>query len=239
MIVDIFHSAMPCHAWQESLCSTGSLPEFIPAIVRAEMWAYPRAMSARSEPVTLAEAFAQVPRHRFLPADQRGWSGSNVPLEIGCGQTNSQPSTVADMLALLGVEPGETVLDLGYGSGWTTALLGALVGPGGRVIGVERHRELLDRSISAVAGLGIDCLEFAEATPGVLGRPERAPFDRILVSAGADELPDSLVAQLSVGGVMVIPVAEVMLRVERTGAAAGAVTITRHGRYRFVPLITE
>lgn len=190
-------------------------------------------------PVTLAEAFARVPRRRFLPADQQGWAESNVPLEIGCSQTNSQPSTVADMLSLLDVEPGQTVLDLGSGSGWTTALLGVLVGDRGRVIGVERHRELLDGAIAACDGLGIEAIEFAEAVAGTLGMPKRAPFDRILVSAEAKTLPGSLVEQLAVGGVMVIPVSGDMLRVERTGEARDDVTVTRHGRYRFVPLIED
>lgn len=197
------------------------------------------AASDSSGSVTIAEAFARVPRERFLPASHRDWAQSNVPLEIGCGQTNSQPSTVADMLSLLGASPGDSVLDLGSGSGWTTALLGVLVGPSGRVIGVERHRELLDRSIAACAGLEIESIEFAEAVPGILGLPERAPFDRILVSAAAEELPSRLVDQLAPGGVMVIPVAEEMLRVERTGESPEAVAVTRHGRYRFVPLIVE
>ncbi|RAE57367.1 protein-L-isoaspartate carboxylmethyltransferase [Burkholderia multivorans] len=143
------------------------------------------------------------------------------------------------MLSLLGVEPGHSVLDLGSGSGWTTALLGVLVGGCGRVIGVERHRELLDSAIIACDGLGIESIEFAEAVAGTLGLPERAPFDRILVSAEAAELPSSLVEQLRVGGVMVIPVSGEMLRVERTGEAAEDVSITHHGRYRFVPLIEE
>ncbi|MEW1989581.1 methyltransferase domain-containing protein [Brevibacterium casei] len=196
-------------------------------------------MSAQDDPVTLAEAFARVPRRRFLPADQQGWAESNVPLEIGCSQTNSQPSTVADMLSLLDVEPGQTVLDLGSGSGWTTALLGVLVGGRGRVIGVERHRELLDGAIAACDGLGFEAIEFAEAAAGTLGLPERAPFDRILVSAEAKTLPGSLVEQLVVGGVMVIPVSGDMLRVERTGETPEDATVTRHGRYRFVPLIEE
>lgn len=196
-------------------------------------------MSESDESVSLAEAFARVPRRRFLPDDQQGWAESNIPLEIGCNQTNSQPSTVADMLMLLDVSPGQRVLDLGSGSGWTTALLGVLVGETGSVVGVERLRELLDGAIAACDGLGIEPIEFAEAVPGVLGLPERAPFDRILVSAGAANLPVSLVAQLAVGGVMVIPVAGEMLRVERTGTAGDAVSITRHGRYRFVPLIVD
>lgn len=210
-------------------------------------------MSVERHP-TVSEAFTAVPRARFLPENERGRAGSNVPLGIGHGQTNSQPSTVADMLTLLDPQPGDQILDLGSGSGWTTALLAVLVGDHGRVVGVERHGELLDRARAAVEGFDTDTevdpgsgaaenphapIEFIESTPGVLGAPDRGPFDRILVSAGADHLPDELVAQLSIGGVMVIPVDGEMLRVERAGSSVEHVNISRHGLYRFVPLIVE
>ncbi|SDS91182.1 protein-L-isoaspartate(D-aspartate) O-methyltransferase [Brevibacterium sandarakinum] len=200
--------------------------------------------------VSPAEAFALVPREQFLPADERRNASSNVPLQIGDGQTNSQPSTVSDMLGLLDPQPGDRVLDLGSGSGWTTALLGVLVGSRGHVTGVERYRRLIEQARTSLrqAGLGdvgignsgdSGDVEFIVATPGVLGLPEAAPFDRILVSAGAQTLPRELVAQLRTGGVMVIPVDGEMLRVERTGAEDGDVAVTRHGRYRFVPLIRD
>ncbi|MDN6746767.1 MAG: methyltransferase domain-containing protein [Brevibacterium sp.] len=194
--------------------------------------------------VSLAEAFALVPREQFLPADERRNASSNVPLQIGDGQTNSQPSTVSDMLGLLDPLPGDRVLDLGSGSGWTTALLGVLVGPRGHVTGVERHRRLIEQARMSLRQADLDdvdtCdVEFIAATPGVLGLPEAAPFDRILVSAGAGALPSELVAQLRIGGAMVIPVDGEMLRVERTGSADDDVTVTRHGRYRFVPLIRD
>ncbi|MGC2975974.1 protein-L-isoaspartate O-methyltransferase family protein [Brevibacterium sp. FAM 25378] len=205
--------------------------------------------------VTLDRAFARVHRELFLPEGQRAWAVADVPLEIGCGQTNSQPSTVADMLELLAPECGDSVLDLGSGSGWTAALLAVIVGRDGRVTGVERHPELLAREQESVAKSiteaapesGADAesgespapIEFVEARAGVLGAPDRGPFDRILVSAGADHLPEELVDQLVIGGVMVIPVGGVMLRVVRTGEEPGDVEVTRHGRYRFVPLIVE
>lgn len=202
----------------------------------------------------IAEAFAQVPREPYLPAAERRSAGDNAPLPIGHGQTNSQPSTVADMLRLLDPQPADTVLDLGSGSGWTSALLAVLVGRRGRVFGVERHRTLIARAREAVgesfaeAGLGSGTdaealspapIEFVQARPGVLGAPERGPFDRILVSAGAESLPAELVEQLAVGATMVIPVAGEMLKVVRDGNGADDVTITRHGWYRFVPLVSE
>lgn len=195
----------------------------------------------------IAEAFARVPREPFLPVTERQNASDNVPLPIGHGQTNSQPSTVADMLRLLDPQPGETVLDLGSGSGWSSMLLAVLAGPAGRVLGVERHPELVDSSQAAIDAVTADSADreaLAEvaihaAVPGALGLPAEAPFDRILVSAGAESLPAELVDQLALGATMVIPVAGEMLRVVRDGPGADELAITRHGWYRFVPLISE
>lgn len=180
-------------------------------------------------------AFRAVPRAPFLPADQRHLAGQDAPLPIGHGQTSSQPFTVAAMLRLLDVRPGSIVLDLGSGSGWTTALLAHLVGPGGRVIGVERQEALIEPSRRALAATEHDAeTEIRLARPGVLGAPQDAPFDHILVSAEAREMPSALLEQLADGGVMVIPVGSTMRRVERRG---NALRDTEHGAFRFVPLV--
>lgn len=194
-------------------------------------------MTSTSDGVSIAEAFAQVPRKRFVPESERIRADSNVPLPIGHGQTNSQPSTVSDMLELLAPRPGDRVLDLGSGSGWTTALLGVLVGEEGHVFGVERHAQLIDEARAALDVFDFDNVEILAATTGVLGLRALAPFNRILVSAGADHLPAQLVAQLSIGGVMVIPVQGQMLKVTRIGPEEDAVTVSAHGLYQFVPLV--
>ncbi|TSI15982.1 protein-L-isoaspartate O-methyltransferase [Brevibacterium aurantiacum] len=201
-------------------------------------------MEPKHPQVSVTEAFSQVPRELFLPREERGSASSNVPLPIGHGQTNSQPSTVADMLELLDPQLGDRVLDVGSGSGWTTALLGVLVGPNGHVTGVERHEKLIERaqkslSLARADNGDVDRVEIRTATAGVLGLPDEAPFDRILVSAGAEMLPRELVDQLAQGGVMVIPVQGEMLKVQRSNAEVDGVTITRHGRYRFVPLVRD
>lgn len=177
-------------------------------------------------------------RQDFLPKDQRKFAGYNRPLPIGFGQTNSQPSTVADMLWLLDVHPGHRVLDVGAGSGWTTAILGDLVTETGSVLGLEIIPELAESARAALQKQHLGWCRIATATHGRLGAPAQAPFDRILVSAEATGLPHELVEQLTDDGIMVITVAGYMLRVRRRGEDPRDAEITQHGPYRFVELIT-
>jgi protein-L-isoaspartate(D-aspartate) O-methyltransferase len=181
----------------------------------------------------VAEAFAAMPRERFLPKGERRSAAYDGPLPIGHGQTNSQPSTVAAMLRLLDVKPGHNVLDVGCGSGWTTALLAHLTGPTGRVLGVELEPDLVEFGTANLDRADVSWASIHEAIPGVLGLPGAAPYHRILVSAMARTLPDELVSQLHTGGVMVVPVDGTMLRVSCSMRGVG---VTRHGSYRFVPL---
>ena len=180
---------------------------------------------------TVQAAFDATPRRDYLPRAVRRRAAYDGPLQIAAGQTNSQPRTVADMLRLLDVRPGQRVLDVGSGSGWTTALLAHLVGPTGSVLGVELEPQLVSFGAETLAGAARPWASIRLATAGVLGDPGGAPYDRILVSAEPDQLPQELVAQLADDGVLVIPVAGTMLRVTNPGAV-----VTRHGRYRFVPL---
>ncbi|WP_299441917.1 protein-L-isoaspartate O-methyltransferase [uncultured Phycicoccus sp.] len=190
----------------------------------------------------LDAAFAAQPRERFLPEAMRAKAYYDGPLSIGFGQTNSQPRTVRAMLELLDVHPGQRCLDVGSGSGWTTALLATLVGPEGSVLGLERVPTLVADGASNVADAGLPWASVRTAAPGVLGAPDDAPFDRILVSAMASRLPLDLVAQLRPGGVLVVPVAGRMRRVVRGLPPRDDprdAEVTEHGRYRFVPLVTD
>lgn len=181
----------------------------------------------------VAAAMASLDRRAFLPADQHRHAGEDRPLPIGLGQTCSQPSTVAAMLRLLRVPPGARVLDVGAGSGWTTAILARLVGPTGRVVGVELEPDLAARAARSLAAWDMPWADVRPAEPGVLGRPDEGPYDRILCSASPPTLPDALVAQLADGGRLVMPVGETMVAVDRRGHRT---VRSEHGRYRFVPL---
>lgn len=182
----------------------------------------------------VAAAFDAVPRRDHLPAHQVPHADKDVPLRIGHGATNSQPSTVAAMLELLDARPGHRVLDVGAGSGWTTALLGHLVGPQGRVVGVELVPALVASARPRLERSGMPWATIEAPAPGVLGSPEQGPYDRVLVSAMADELPHALADQLAEGGRMVVPVAGRMVVAERSGGRVRERTAP--GYYQFVPL---
>jgi protein-L-isoaspartate(D-aspartate) O-methyltransferase len=175
-----------------------------------------------------------VPRRGFLPRDQRDRADIDAPVRLGPGQTNSQPTTVLNMLELLDVPPGARVLDVGAGSGWTTALLAALVGSSGHVIGVELDPTLARWGAANVAAHELPWAQLLPAAEGVLGWPAEAPYDRILVSAEAAEVPDQLVGQLARGAAMVVPVRRRLLRVRKR--QDGSLEVTKHGTYLFVPL---
>jgi protein-L-isoaspartate(D-aspartate) O-methyltransferase len=157
----------------------------------------------------------------------------DAPLPIGFGQTNSQPTTVAMMLDWLDVDPGQKVLDIGSGSGWTTALLAHLVGPKGKVIAVELVPELLEFGRDNAERAGVKNAEFHEADDGY-GWPKSAPYERILVSAAARTLPPELIKQLAPGGRMVIPIHNSVWVVKKEDDET--IDLVEHPGFAFVPL---
>lgn len=187
-------------------------------------------------------AIATVPRHLFVEPALRARAYEDVALPIGMKQTISQPFTVAYQTQLLEVQPGDRVLEIGTGSGYQAAVLCVL---GARVFTIERHRMLLERAVERLEALGFRVT--ARHGDGSLGWPAFAPFDGIVVTAGAAHVPKALCEQLRLpeaarpGGRLVIPVGDarhqVMMRVRRRGFDSFA-TETLHS-FRFVPLISE
>lgn len=164
----------------------------------------------------IIKAFKKIDRADFVLPEDIFLTNVDAPLPIGHNQTISQPSTVAFMLEQLEPRPGDKILDLGSGSGWTTALLGEIVGENGRVIGLEIVPELVkfgQNNIKKYSSQNIKII-LAQKT---LGSPEEAPFDRILVSAAGTELPIELVEQLKIDGRMIVPILNSIWQIDRTG----------------------
>ena len=173
-------------------------------------------------------------RSDFVPLWIRGMAGLDQPLPIGHGQTISQPSTVRQMLTWLAPQPGDKVLDIGSGSGWTSAILSELVGSDGHIDAVERIPALVKFGRQNCAKYDIPNITFHQASDQ-LGLPEAAPYDRILVSAGAETLPSELLEQLRPGGKLVIPVENDILEI--TKHDDDTTDTVAHEGFVFVPLI--
>ena len=147
-------------------------------------------------------AMAKVPRHLFVPPGSQSESYEDRPLPIGDGQTISQPYMVAIMTQSLELEGGEKILEIGTGSGYQTAILAELAR---MVFTMERLFSLIQNSEKRLRNLGYENI-YCRLGDGSQGWPEEAPFDGIIVTAGAPEVPEALKSQLSEGGRMVIPV---------------------------------
>ena len=166
------------------------------------------------------KVMSNIPRHSFLDSGFTEWGYRDEPFPIDCDQTISQPTTVAWQTTALKLLPRQKVLEIGTGSGYQAAVLSLL---GGRVFTVERHKPLYKKARLTLKKLRLDRGIRFFLRDGNRGVPEMAPFDRIIVTAGAEQVPAALLEQLSVGGIMVIPVGpenqnQQLLRVTRTSA---------------------
>jgi protein-L-isoaspartate(D-aspartate) O-methyltransferase len=186
-----------------------------------------------SDPRVL-EAFQKVPRHEFVPQHLRADAYRDCPLPIGEDQTISQPYMVASMTLHSAVMPGDRVLEIGTGSGYQAAILAEL---GGEVFSIERREPLLLSAREVLTRLGYTNVR-CRVGDGTLGWKSEAPFFAILVTAGAPRLPEPLIAQLAVGGRLVIPVEEgfsqVLYIVRRT---VSGISKEKGDRCTFVPLV--
>lgn len=155
----------------------------------------------------IISAFHRIKRKDFIVEELKHEAGQNYPLSIGYGQTISQPLTVAFMIELLSPRKGHTILDVGSGSGWTTALLSEIVGENGKVYAIERIKKLTKFGEDNTRKYNFVASKRAVFTigDGSQGLPEKAPFDRIHVAAAAPKVPQVLLEQLKIGGRLVIP----------------------------------
>ncbi len=191
----------------------------------------------RSKGITdemVLRAINTVPRHLFMESSFLNFSYKDSAFPIGAGQTISQPYTVAFQTQLLKVEPHQKVLEIGTGSGYQTAVLMEL---GAKIFTIERQKELFLKAKMALERMGYHPHFFYG--DGYLGLPTYGPFDRILVTAGAPEIPQALVDQLKVGGRLVIPVGDSqgqnMMLVEKHSETN--IETSNNGRFIFVPLL--
>lgn len=181
-------------------------------------------------------AIRNIPRHKFVPESQKNEAYDNSPIPIMKNQTISQPSVVARMTEWLDLKEGQNVLEIGSGSGWQSAILANLVGSG-KVFTVERHSELAKFAKKNLEKLGIKNVEIINGD-GNLGLPEKSPFNRIMITAACKKVPEKLLDQLAMEGLLIAPVGEniqSLILLKKTHK--GIVEVKNQKGYVFVPLV--
>ncbi|GMR19159.1 MAG: hypothetical protein BMS9Abin34_287 [Patescibacteria group bacterium] len=181
------------------------------------------------------KAFKEVPREQFVPSRFYNLAYEDTPLEIGSGQTISQPYTVAFMTQLLDPQLQDIVLEVGTGSGYQAAILSRLCK---RVYSMERFKELGDKAREVLRRLGYDNVE-AVVGDGSKGLPEKAPFDGVIVTAASPSIPQPLIDQLKVKGRLVAPVGVGLQEMVRITKRPNGLDKETFPGFRFVPLVGE
>jgi protein-L-isoaspartate(D-aspartate) O-methyltransferase len=214
--------------WKQPLIDSHYLAEQRARMVSAQL----RERGIRDERVLAA--MGKVPREAFVAPEHARDAYNDGPLPIGAGQTISQPYMVAAMVEALEVQPSDRVLEVGTGTGYEAAVLGEMAA---EVWTIERHAELADRAGHILAELGYGNVHVV-CRDGSQGLPEHAPFDKIVVAAGAPTAPPSLLAQLADGGILAVPVGnrveQQLMIVRKSG---GVIATSRHVLCCFVPLV--
>lgn len=181
-------------------------------------------------------ALRNAPRHEFVPSSLIEKAYDDSPIQIMKNQTISQPSVVSRMTEWLDVQEGQKILEIGSGSGWQTAILAYLVGSG-NVYSIERHSELAEFAKKNLDKLGILNVTVISGD-GSFGFPEESPFDRIIITAACKKIPDPLLEQLSINGLLIAPVGgypQSMVLLKKTDS--GVIEIKNQLGYVFVPFL--
>lgn len=182
---------------------------------------------------SVIDAFRKVPREDFIPENMKKYAYVNEPLPIGEGQTISQPLTVAFMTEYLDAKPGNKILEVGAGSGYQAAILSEVVGEKGKIISTEVIPKLAgfaEQNLKKYKNVKVICSD------GSLGYEPEAPYDRIIVTASAPDVPEPLLKQLKDNGKIIIPIGAEMYLIEKQ---KGKIRKTMLGYFRFVPLTGE
>lgn len=180
------------------------------------------------------EAIGRIPRHFFMDNAFLEFAYKDQAFPIDCGQTISQPYTVAYQSQLLDIKKGERVLEVGTGSGYQASVLHEM---GAKVFSIERHKDLFEQTRKRFNELNYNIKTFFG--DGFKGLPAFAPFEKILVTCGAPHIPENLLAQLKPGGIMVIPVGPLSEQVMTTvlKKADGTTEVIELDKFRFVPML--
>lgn len=180
-------------------------------------------------------AMMKVPRHSFLDNAFEEWAYKDNAFPIDCEQTISQPYTVALQTSLLNIQPKDRVLEIGLGSGYQACILAEL---GAKVYSIERHKNLHDKTAARLKQIGYPMIRTFYGD-GYEGLPMFAPFDKILITAAAPEIPAALIDQLKTGGILVLPLNnkdnQIMMRI--TKFPDGTLKKENFGEFRFVPML--
>jgi protein-L-isoaspartate(D-aspartate) O-methyltransferase len=189
-----------------------------------------RSLKAQKFPENILRAFKKVKRENFIPENLKKYTYEDRPLPIGGGQTISQPYTIAFMLMLLELKNKQKILEVGSGSGYVLALMNEIAKKS-QIYGVELRKELAQKSKEVLKDKkNIQIIQ----GDGSKGLPKEAPFDKILVSAAAEKIPQKLVKQLKVGGIMVAPVKNSIIMIQKFATEN---KIKEFPGFSFVPLI--
>jgi protein-L-isoaspartate(D-aspartate) O-methyltransferase len=186
--------------------------------------------------VAVLTAMEKVPRHLFFDSSFLEYAYEDKPFPIGAGQTISQPYTVAFQTALLKINKGDKILEIGTGSGYQACILAEM---GAKVFSIERQKTLFDKTRKLLPEIGYPHIKLFYGD-GYKGLPPFGPFDKVLVTAAATHIPEPLIQQLKLGGILVIPVGEdvqVMISIRKISETE--IEKKEHGFFRFVPMLED